>query len=76
MEDILSVDFDRNAWPVAELDLDRALAYLRRESVTVGPEVPKGIVVMAYKGLLLGPAKNIGSRVNNLYPKNWRILMR
>ena len=52
------------------------LAYLRRESVTVGPEVPKGIVVMAYKGLLLGPAKNIGSRVNNLYPKNWRILMR
>lgn len=76
VEDILSVDFDRNAWPVAELDLDRALAYLRRESVTVGPEVPKGIVVMAYKGLLLGPAKNIGSRVNNLYPKNWRILMR
>jgi len=76
IEEILSVEFDRDAYPVAELDLDKALAYLRRESVTLSPGVPKGIVMMAYKGLLLGPAKNIGSRANNLYPKNWRILMR
>lgn len=76
MEEILSVDFRRDAYPLAELTLQQALAYLRRESVVLAPDVPKGIVVVTYKGLPLGPAKNIGSRANNLYPKSWRILMR
>lgn len=76
MADILSTDFDRDAYPLAELDERQALAYLRRESITLSPDVPKGIVVVTYKGLPLGPVKNIGSRANNLYPKNWRILMR
>lgn len=76
IEEILSVGFDISRWPVAELSLDDALAYLRREAVRLSPDMPKGIVMMSYKGLLLGPAKNIGSRANNLYPKQWRILMR
>jgi len=76
MEEILSTDFNRSAYPLAELTKEQALAYLRRESVVLSPDTPKGIVIVTYKGLPLGPAKNIGSRANNLYPKNWRILMR
>ena len=32
-----------------------------------------GIVFVAFKGHPLGLAKNIGTRANNLYPKEWRI---
>jgi len=28
---------------------------------------------VTYNGFALGPAKNIGNRANNLYPKPWRI---
>ncbi|MBL1488702.1 hypothetical protein ELC62_30105, partial [Klebsiella pneumoniae] len=28
---------------------------------------------LTYQGYPLGPAKNIGNRANNLYPKAWRI---
>ena len=76
IEDILSVTFDRTSYPMAALDHEQALAYLRRESVVLPPEIPKGIVIVTYKGLSLGAVKNIGTRANNLYPKNWRILMR
>lgn len=76
IEEILSLDFNRSVYPEAEVTKDTALAYLRRESITLSPEVPKGLVVITYKGLPLGMVKNIGSRANNLYPKGWRILMR
>ena len=76
IEEILSVDFDRSILPEADVDKETALSYLRRESITLSPDIPRGLVVITYKGLPLGPAKNIGSRANNLYPKGWRILMR
>lgn len=76
IEDILSVDYDRNKYPLAELTLEEARSYLRRESVTLDESIPKGYAVVTYKGIPLGPVKNIGQRANNLYPKNWRILMR
>ncbi len=76
IEEILSLDFDRSKFPEADVDLPTALAYLRRESVVLSPDTPKGPVVITYQGLPLGMAKNIGSRANNLYPKGWRILMR
>lgn len=56
-----------------EVDRSTAIAYLRGESIVLPPETPKGIVSISYKGLTLGDAKNIGSRANNLYPKNRRI---
>ena len=76
MERILAVDFDKSDYVTAELDRETALAYLRRESIVLPPVVAKGIVIFCYEGLPLGPVKNIGSRANNRYPKNWRILMR
>lgn len=75
IEQILSVDFDRTTFPEADVELQQALSYLRREAITLSPDIPKGLVVITYKGLPLGMAKNIGNRANNLYPKNWRILM-
>lgn len=57
--------------PVVELQYDEAVQYLRREAVRV--ESPRGMVLLSYKGLILGPGKGVGSRINNLYPQEWRI---
>ena len=50
-----------------------ALKYLRGEALVLPADTPKGIVTVSYKGIPLGPVKNIGNRANNLYPKPWRI---
>ena len=50
-----------------------ALRYLRGEALVLPPDTPRGIVTVTYRGAPLGPAKNIGPRANNLYPKPWRI---
>lgn len=62
--------------PKVNVDITTALSYLRRESIKLPEGSPKGLVNICYEGLVLGEAKNIGSRANNLYPKNWRILKR
>jgi 16S rRNA C967 or C1407 C5-methylase (RsmB/RsmF family) len=59
--------------PHAELSYEQAIAYLRREAIVLPPETPRGIVVVTYHQLPLGLVKNIGTRANNLYPKEWRI---
>ena len=56
-----------------EIDYHTALRYLRREAIVLPPDAPLGIVTVSYQGIPLGQCKNIGSRANNLYPKEWRI---
>lgn len=56
-----------------ELSLQQALSYLRREAITLPDTVPRGFVIVTYQGFALGFVKNIGSRANNLYPKEWAI---
>lgn len=63
-------------YPFVEVDKELAVKYLQRESFVLPEGTPKGLITITYKGFPLGPAKNIGSRVNNLYPKNKRILKR
>lgn len=58
--------------PKQEIDYEKAIAYLRGDVITLDG-VPKGYVIVSHKGLPLGFVKNIGSRANNLYPKEWRI---
>lgn len=60
-------------FPEAVLSYEQAVAYLRKEAVTLSPEVPRGYVLLTYRGIPLGFAKNIGNRANNLYPQEWRI---
>ncbi|MBR5657148.1 MAG: hypothetical protein IKW98_10810 [Prevotella sp.] len=60
--------------PTVDVSYPQAIAYLRREAITLPAETPRGIVIIAYEGHPLGIAKNVGNRANNLYPKPWRIL--
>ena len=61
-----------SAFPVCEVDYPTALRYLRGESITV--DGPRGHVLVAHQGAVLGFANNLGNRANNLYPKPQRIL--
>lgn len=73
---ILEIGYNDEKYPKVELSLEEARCYLRRESLRLSRDIPAGIIIVTYKGLPLGPAKNIGSRINNLYPKAWRVLQR
>ena len=61
-----------DAFPTCEVDYATALRYLRGESITV--DGPRGYVLIAHRGAVLGFANNLGNRANNLYPKPQRIL--
>ena len=56
------------------LDLMQAQAYLRGEAIQV--DAADGWCVAAYESHALGWRKVIGPRVNNYYPKEWRVRMK
>ncbi|WP_276964774.1 rRNA cytosine-C5-methyltransferase [Bacteroides graminisolvens] len=60
-------------FPRVEVAYEQAIAYLRKEAVTLDVTAPRGYVLLTYKQLPLGFVKNIGNRANNLYPQEWRI---
>lgn len=70
----LSIDFDRKAYPLYEVDKKTALSFLHRDSLAL-PDAPMGYVVLTYRGIPLGFVKNIGKRCNNLHPQDRRIRM-
>ena len=59
--------------PYVEVDCSEALKYLKKEApeVTASP----GWQLLRYQGLNLGWIKVLKNRVNNYYPKEWRIRM-
>lgn len=69
----LLINLSTDKYPKAELDLATALRYLRRETIVLPVETPRGYVVVTYKGKNLGFVKNLGNRANNLYPQEWKI---
>ena len=76
MDRLKTMTSDFNFQPSAvkvELSYAQALAYLRREALTLPSDTPLGIVEVCFMGHPLGLMKNIGNRANNLYPKEWRI---
>lgn len=64
---------ERGAVPVAGLDDEQALRYLRRQEVAAGA-LAEGVNLVMARGRALGFAKRIGARVNNMYPNSLRIL--
>lgn len=68
----MSNGLNREAFETVEITLEQALAYLHREALSM-PSAPTGILLLTYKNTPLGFAKNVGNRVNNLYPAEWRI---
>ena len=70
----LSDGIRKDAFHKTELDYSQALSYLRRDNLnTTG--ISKGWFLSAYKGINIGFCNNIGSRINNYYPVEWRIRM-
>lgn len=71
----LSISLDRKKYAEYDVTLQDAIKYLRREVLSLPSDIPCGYVLVTYQGLPLGFVKNIGSRANNLYPKEWAIRM-
>lgn len=69
----LSRKYRRGAFPEQEISRDDALSYLRRETLVLPPDTPRGIVLLTFGDKPLGWVKNLGNRANNLYPDTWRI---
>jgi 16S rRNA C967 or C1407 C5-methylase (RsmB/RsmF family)/NOL1/NOP2/fmu family ribosome biogenesis protein len=55
------------------VDKETALEYLRKEEIELDV-VEKGWVLLTYQQLPIGWVKILPNRVNNYYPKEWRIL--
>ncbi len=63
----------RNEFNRIEVGYEQAIAYLRRESIVLPADAPRGYVLLTYRHVPLGFVKNLGNRANNLYPAEWRI---
>jgi 16S rRNA C967 or C1407 C5-methylase (RsmB/RsmF family)/NOL1/NOP2/fmu family ribosome biogenesis protein len=61
--------------PAIALTREKALTYLRKEEL-VPPVDHRGWMLVQYEGLNLGWIKVLPGRINNYYPKEWRILRR
>jgi 16S rRNA C967 or C1407 C5-methylase (RsmB/RsmF family)/NOL1/NOP2/fmu family ribosome biogenesis protein len=58
-----------------ELTREQALDYVRRDELHIDG-VPKGWALVTYHGHGIGWVKVLQGRINNYYPKNWRVLKR
>ena len=63
-----------DAFPSNELDYNQAVSFLKKDNLIV-KNAPGGWILLTYRGVNLGFAKNIGSRINNYFPIEWRIRM-
>lgn len=61
--------------PAIELSRAEAIEYLRKEEIRA-EQVERGWSLVRYQGQNLGWVKILPNRVNNYYPKEWRILKR
>ena len=61
-------------FPASEINLSEALNFMRRDNFVLH-DAPKGWNIVTYKGVNLGFINNIGNRVNNYFPVEWRIRM-
>ena len=59
--------------PTVELTHRHALEYQQRQTMPPVLELKKGWFLYTYNNLPIGWAKNIGNRINNHYPAEWRI---
>ena len=70
----LSVMLKKDAFPRYEINLAEALSFMRRDTFTIQNAV-KGWVIITHRGINLGFVNNLGNRVNNYFPVEWRIRM-
>jgi 16S rRNA C967 or C1407 C5-methylase (RsmB/RsmF family)/NOL1/NOP2/fmu family ribosome biogenesis protein len=65
---------DLQSVPDYEADKSEAIAFLKKELYAI-ENVQKGWIRILYKGNAIGWVKNIGNRINNYLPNDWRIRM-
>jgi 16S rRNA C967 or C1407 C5-methylase (RsmB/RsmF family)/NOL1/NOP2/fmu family ribosome biogenesis protein len=71
LSDLLSTDI----FPSLELNYEEAIAFLRRDSLR--PKTgQQGWTMVKFMGINIGLVKNLGNRLNNYYPVEWRIRMK
>jgi len=70
----MSVKQKAGAWPVCDASYDEAVAFIRLEQFRI-EGMPKGRILIRYRGVPLGFVNNLGSRINNGYPQAWRMRM-
>lgn len=68
----LSIDLNPNL-PTVQLGKDKALTFLKSETFKPETEL-RGWCLAQYEGFNLGWMKVMDGRINNYYPKDWRIL--
>jgi len=61
--------------PAVSLSREQALSYLRKDELPVESDY-RGWMLVKYGGMNLGWIKVLPGRINNYYPKEWRILRR
>lgn len=70
----MSVKQRSGAWPVYSTTYEEAVSFLRLENFPVSG-MPKGRIMIHYRGVPLGFINNLGNRFNTGYPQGWRIRM-
>ncbi|HEV3250346.1 MAG TPA: RNA methyltransferase, partial [Puia sp.] len=60
-------------WPSIAVNLEEAIKYLQKEELNLDSFF-RGWVLLRYKNQNLGWIKILKDRINNYYPKEWRIL--
>jgi NOL1/NOP2/fmu family ribosome biogenesis protein len=63
-----------DAFPLIELEYSQVISFLKKDNLILRDAV-RGWILLTYKGVNLGFARNIGSRINNYFPVEWRIRM-
>jgi 16S rRNA C967 or C1407 C5-methylase (RsmB/RsmF family)/NOL1/NOP2/fmu family ribosome biogenesis protein len=63
-----------DAFPIVDLAYSKSISFLKKENIEF-KDASKGWILLKYSGINLGFVKNIGSRVNNYFPTEWRIRM-
>lgn len=63
----------QGAFVTEEVSYEQAIAYLRKEAITLPLTTAREYILLTYRNVPLGFVKNIGNRANNLYPQEWRI---
>lgn len=62
----------KKEFPVVDVDLQTALTFLRCDLISL-PDSKLGWTLISFEGFILGWVKVLDRRVNNYYPKEWRI---
>lgn len=70
----LSTSLKTDAFPVNEMNLADVLAFMRRDSFSL-KNGDKGWNILKYNGVNIGFVNNLGNRLNNYFPLDWRIRM-